>query len=273
MLRRHFLSNSSAGAALTVLSPYTKALAQATSGTGFHDTKCEGVYPRHLQGICTNDRDAIYWSWTEALVKTDLNGHILKSIPAADHHGDLCHVDGKIYVAVNLGKFNQPAGKADSWVFVYDAETLAELSRHAVPEAVHGAGGMAFREGKFYVVGGLPPGIDENYVYEYNSEFKFMKRHVLASGYTLMGVQTLAWIKGEWWFGCYGKPPELLRADASFGFLGKMNFDAALGIVELPGGKVLLGGNQLTKGVGNTGSVKVAEVGKDGWPVKSKTEA
>lgn len=271
MLRRQFLAR--AGAVVAVLSPYTHALAQAASGTGFHDAKCEGVYPRHLQGICTNDRDAIYWSWTESLVKTDLDGRILKSVPAADHHGDLCHVDGKIYVAVNLGKFNQPAGKADSWVFVYDAETLKELSRHAVPEAVHGAGGMAFRDGKFYVVGGLPPGINENYIYEYDRDLKFVKRHVLASGYTLMGVQTLAWVNGEWWFGCYGKPAELLRADASFGFLGKMSFDAALGIVELPGGRVLLGGNRLTKSEGNRGWVKVQEVGNDGWPLKSKIEA
>lgn len=223
----------------------------------FHDVECGGVYPRHLQGICTNDRDAVYWSWTEALVKTDREGRILMSIPVADHHGDLCHHDGKIYVAVNLGKFNQPEGKADSWVFVYDAGTLEELARHPVPEALYGAGGMACREGKFYVVGGLPPGTNENYIYEYNAGFKFQKRHVLASGYTLMGVQTLAWVNGEWWFGCYGKPPELLRADARFQFMDRRPFDVALGVVEIPGGKVLLGGNALTKGEGYRGWVKV----------------
>ena len=36
----------------------------------FHATTCEGIYPRHLQGICTNDKDALYWCWTDFLVKT-----------------------------------------------------------------------------------------------------------------------------------------------------------------------------------------------------------
>lgn len=30
----------------------------------FHAVPCEGTYPHHLQGICTNERDAIYWSFT-----------------------------------------------------------------------------------------------------------------------------------------------------------------------------------------------------------------
>lgn len=271
MLRRQFIGN--VGSAMAALAPY--ALAQSSGGVGFQDTTCEGVYPRHLQGICTNEKDALYWSWTEAMVKTDRQGRILKSVPAANHHGDLCHHDGKVYVAVNLGKFNEPAGRADSWVYVYDAETLVELARHAVPEAVHGAGGMAWRDGKFYVVGGLPPGANENFVYEYDPQFKLVKRHVLASGYTLMGVQTLAWVNGEWWFGCYGKPQELLRADASFQFLGKMNYDAALGIVPMPGqpGKVLVGGNTLKKGVGHTGTVRGVALGPDGWPEKVKASA
>ena len=40
----------------------------------FRDAQCEGTYRHHLQGICTNDKDAIYWSFTTALVKTDIRG-------------------------------------------------------------------------------------------------------------------------------------------------------------------------------------------------------
>jgi hypothetical protein len=109
----------------------------------FQPVACEGAYPKHLQGVCTNGKDAIYWSWTDAIVKTGLDGRIQKKVPAPSHQGDLCHHDGKVYVAVNLGKFNEPAGQADSWVFVFHGNTLEELSRHAVPELVHGAGGMA----------------------------------------------------------------------------------------------------------------------------------
>ena len=95
--------------------------------------RCEGAYTDHLQGICTNDGDAIYWSFTDVLVKTDLDGKIVARKDVASHHGDLCFHDGRVYVAVNLGKFNQPAGQADSWIYVYDAETLDELERKPRP--------------------------------------------------------------------------------------------------------------------------------------------
>jgi hypothetical protein len=212
---------------------------------------CEGHYPRHVQGVCTNGKDAIYWSWTVAMVKTDLKGRILKQVPAADHHGDLCYHDGRVYVAVNLGKFNQPAGKADSWVYVYDAETLTEVAKHPVPELVHGAGGMEFHEGRFFIVGGLPGDVKENYVYEYDASFKFLKRHVLESGHTHLGIQTVAFADGAWWFGCYGNPKELVRADASFKVTGKWAFDAAYGIVPLGKGEFLIARNVVEKGKGD----------------------
>src|SRR3569832_2175666 len=82
----------------------------------FHNVTCEGTYPHHLQGVCA-DNEAIYWCFTTELVKTDLNGKLLKKVPVANHHGDLCFNDGKLYVAVNLGKFNDPQGNADSWVY------------------------------------------------------------------------------------------------------------------------------------------------------------
>jgi hypothetical protein len=224
----------------------------------FHPVTCEGTYTRHVQGVCTNERDAIYWSWTDVLVKTDADGHVLKQVKVASHHGDLCFHDGRVYVAVNLGKFNEPAGKADSWVYVYDGDTLAELARHPVPEVVHGAGGMAFHDGKFIVIGGLPPDVDENYLYEYDLDFKFQRRHVLASGHTLMGIQTVAVSGDSWWFGCYGKPKVLLRADAAFKFTGKWEFDGSYGIVPLGDGKFLVGQNTVVKGKGNQGKLVAA---------------
>ena len=81
---------------------------QSLHAADFHATTCEGIYPRHLQGICTNDKDAIYWCWTDFLVKTDTNGHVLQKVPVANHHGDLCFHAGSVYVATNLAKFNRP---------------------------------------------------------------------------------------------------------------------------------------------------------------------
>lgn len=188
-------------------------------------------------------------------MKTDTDGRVLRKLDVANHHGDLCYHDGKIYVAVNLGKFNQPAGQADSWVYVYDAATLKEVARHKTPEVVHGAGGIAYHAGRFVVVGGLPSGVGENYLYEYDTSLKFQKRHVLASGYMLLGIQTAAFASGHWWFGCYGRPQVLLKASPDFKLIGKFVFDASLGIVGLPDGELLVARGRCRQGKGCTGRV------------------
>lgn len=225
----------------------------------FGPVTSEGRYRRHLQGFCTDQRASIYWCWTDVLVKTDAQGRVLARRDVANHHGDLCYADGRIYVAVNLGKFNQPAGNADSWVYVYDAKNLEELGRHPVPELVHGAGGMAYHDGKFIVVGGLPVDFTENYLYEYDKDFRFLKRHVLASGYTRMGIQTIAWAQGSWWLGCYGSPAILLRADGKFNFTGRWEFNASVGIDRLDDGRFLIATNkEEKKGDGYTGRLMIA---------------
>lgn len=229
-----------------------------TAEEAFKPVACEGTYPRHLQGFCTNGKDALYWSWTDAIVKTDLEGCILKKVASPSHQGDLCHHEGKIYVAVNLGKFNRPADEADSWVFIFDAETLEELSRHAVPELVHGAGGMACKDGRFIIIGGLPPGTEENYIYEYDSQLRFIRRHTLASGYSLMGIQTVEYADGSWWFGCYGKPAVVLRADDDFKLTGKWEFNASVGIARISPNQFLIAENKAVKGTGNIARLRLA---------------
>ncbi|MCH2202503.1 MAG: hypothetical protein MK102_11080 [Fuerstiella sp.] len=209
---------------------------QSASGTAareqitFQSVKCEGDYQHHLQGVCTNERDCIYWSFTTALVKTNHKGRVLKNQPVTNHHGDLCFHEGKIFVAVNLGRFNDRDGNADSWVYVYDADTLEETSKHKTPEVFHGAGGIGVMQGDFYVVGGLPDGIEENYVYQYDSQFQFQRKHIIRSGWTQLGIQTATFHNGSWWFGCYGTPKILLKTDSGFRMQGRYKFDASLGI-------------------------------------------
>ena len=126
-------------------------------------------------------------------------------------------------------------------------DTLADLAKHPVPEVVHGAGGMEYHDGKFIIVGGLPPGVGENYLYEYDENFRFRNRHALASGYTLMGIQTASHADGAWWFGCYGKPAVLLRADEKFQVTGKWEFNASVGIAPIRGGRFLIAQNTAIK--------------------------
>lgn len=218
---------------------------------------CEGTYQHHLQGVCTDEK-AIYWSFTTTLVKTDMKGTLLKKIPVANHHGDLCFHDGKLYIAVNLGKFNDPKGNADSWVYVYDAESLKGLARHETQEVFHGAGGIGHRNGHFFVVGGLPDGVEENYVYEYDDKFKFLKKHIIKSGHTHLGIQTATFAHDRWWFGCYGDPKILLVTDADFQMKGRYEIDCSLGIEGLSGGRLLVASGRCEKQKGCSGSVQTA---------------
>jgi len=218
---------------------------------------CEGTYKQHLQGVCS-DKDAIYWCFTTTLVKTDMKGSVLKKVPVANHHGDLCCHDGKLYVAVNLGKFNDPEGNADSWVYVYDAESLKELARHKTQQVFHGAGGIGYRDGHFFVVGGLPDGVEENYVYEYDGEFKFLKKHIIKSGHTHLGIQTATFAHDRWWFGCYGDPKIMLVTEADFQMKGRHEIDCSLGIEGFSGGRLLVGSGRCEKDDGCTGIVQTA---------------
>ncbi len=254
--RRRFLQASVASTSLLTIAGRS-GMAAESAPLQFAPVTCEGHYAGHLQGVCTDRQSCIYWSFTTVLVKTDARGRIISKVDAPSHQGDLCYRDGKLYVAVNLGKFNRPAGEADSWVYVFDAGTLKELDRHPVPEVVHGAGGMDTRDGRYYIVGGLPEGVNENYVYEYDEQFQFVKRHVIDSGYTLMGIQTATYHDGCWWLGCYGKPAVLLKTDADFRLLGRWNFDCSLGSAGFASGRLLVARGGKTS-AGHSGSLTPA---------------
>ena len=220
------------------------------------DVVCEGNYQGHLQGICVDDQ-AIYWSFTTTLVKTDLQGKLIKKVPVVTHHGDLCIDDGKLYVAVNLGKFNDPQGNADSWVYVYDAASLEEIARHEIQQVFHGAGGIGIHQGRFFVVGGLPADIQENYVYEYDDKLQFIEKHSIPSGQTRLGIQTATFAQDRWWFGCYGTPKILLVTDEDFQLLGRHEFDVSLGIVGLKDGRILAATGNRVPGKGYDGRVRL----------------
>ncbi len=210
------------------------------------DIVCEGSYHGHLQGIATDGAGTIFWSFTKELVKTDITGKVLKVIPVPSHHGDLTYHNGKVYVAVELGSFSQPEDsevKAKPWVYVYDARDLTLVSKHSVPECVYGAGGIAHHEGRFIIIGGLPKGPDEkyqqNYAFEYDSKFRFKKRYVLKTGYTYLGVQTVSYAHGHWWFGCYRS--RLYQTDDAIRLTGQFHYDGSVGMAEMPNGKYLIG--------------------------------
>ena len=211
---------------------------------------CEGDYGGHLQGVAT-DGESIYWSFTVAVVKTDLAGKILASRKAPSHQGDMCYKDGVVYVAVNLGKFNTET-RGVSQVTAYDAKTLEPLKTIPLPEMPHGAGGMTWKGDRFYIIGGLPLKHEKNYVYEYASDFTFVKRHDLDTGFTWMGIQTAAHEDNTFYFGIYGSkgdPSGVLACPDDFSSWKRYTCGGSVGILKLDGA-YYVGGSPTDKKTG-----------------------
>ena len=222
-------------------SPYEASTAPeaATAAEPPETIECEGWYDGHLQGVAA-DGTNVWWSFTKTLVRTDLSGKVLASARVPSHHGDPCYKDGKLYVAVNLGKFNQD-DKGVSSVCAYDATTLAHVKTWPV-DMPHGAGGMTSRGDRFYVVGGLPSWVEVNYVYEYDADFNLVKRHELQTGSTQMGIQTAHWDGRCFCFGVYGgmgNPNGIIRCDPELKTFKRYKCGGAEGIAHI-GGKLYI---------------------------------
>ena len=81
-------------------------------------------------------------------------------------------------------------------VYVYAARDLKLLAKHEVLVEKRWRWWCCGAKGRFIVVGGLPEGVPENYVYEYDKDFKFIKRHVIKSGWTRLGIQAATFARG-----------------------------------------------------------------------------
>lgn len=194
---------------------------------------CEGEYAGHLQGTDARGTN-IWWSFTSEIVRTDLSGRVLASCDAPSHQGDLCVKGDTLYVAVNCGSFNTE-DKGLSFVYSFDAETL-KLKKIWNLDMPYGAGGMTWKDDRFYVVGGLPPTQRCNYVHEYDTDFNLIKRHVLNTEYTVLGIQTAVFIDGEFLFGIYGgngNPSGVLRCSPDFSSIRRYNGGGSVGFAKI----------------------------------------
>ena len=197
---------------------------------------CEGSYEGHIQGMDT-DGTNIYWVFASTLVKTDQYGKVSKSVSALWHQGDPCWVEGKLYVPHCKGPFNREIGNAESknYVHVYDAD-LNFLREYHIPDLIYGAGCMAFCEGHFFIAGGLPDKCEENTVFEYDREFRLVKKHrIRLPVKSRMGIQTIKFAFGSWWLGCYGGPRGefSVRLDRNFQPLAVYPYRMSYGLIPL----------------------------------------
>ena len=202
---------------------------------------CGGEYSGHLQGMAT-DGKAIYWVFSRDIVKTDLTGRVLAKAKLPHHGGGPCWHDGKLYIPLCGSGFNhrlKPGAVSKNHVFVFDAE-LKQIKRCPIPELEYGAGGIAVRDGHFFVVGGRLKGLPGNTVYEYDADFRLLRRHEVDFE-SDKGIQTIIFAFGNWYFGCYGTKGMAIETDENFRFTRKVRPNTAFGMIPLADGLVLTG--------------------------------
>ncbi|MGE0142843.1 MAG: hypothetical protein AB7I19_01270 [Planctomycetota bacterium] len=205
-----------------------------------------GPFPEHLQGIARDPMGCLYWSWTDQLVKTDSAHREISRVAVESHHGDLTWNAGRVVVAVNLGRFNDPLERHDSWAYVYRDDTLTLEAKHRLPQCRYGAGGICWDGTHYVVVTGLPVELREqadaaNEVHLLDAEFRFLRTVRIAGGWTRLGIQTAEFAYGRFLFGCYGAPRSVLVASPDLLHVERYDgVDAAYGIAETTGGDVLV---------------------------------
>lgn len=212
----------------------------------WQNAKVSGVFRGHLQGIDI-DNGKIYFSQTFNLIRTDAKGNIERIIDAEYHHGDICIANGKLYCAVNKGKFNQDPklNLAKNFVYVYDLnlKCLQIIPINNMPE---GLGAIEYYNGKFYLGGGCYKKEKTFKIFQFSEDFKFEKIYEIPVGNSLLGVQTLARAHGKFWLGCYtikGDDYHLWEADDNFNIIKKHKELGDVGIAEVnqPNAKFLFG--------------------------------
>lgn len=94
----------------------------------------------------------------------------------------------------------------------------------------------------------MPDDREVNHLYEHDTEFRLLAHHELESGHTHLGIQTATYAEGHWWFGCYGAPPQLLKADEDFQMVGRYTMDCALGVAPVGDGRFFIGRGKCVDG-------------------------
>ena len=201
----------------------------------FKEVKLPGKFYDHLQGFAIGN-GKIYWSQTSILLRTDEKGNIERVIDAPGHHGDCCFHDGKLYVAVNLGKFNTK-DKAKNEVWVYDAD-LNFLEIYPLPFLEGGLGGIEYYNGSFYCVGGIDASEKEFKICKVSKDFKLEKEYFIPVENTFLGVQTILRTQGRFLLGCYLKPnttPRLFtfECDDNFNVIKRHKINTSCGMAAI----------------------------------------
>ena len=155
-----------------------------------------GHYAGHLQDVW-RDGTNIWWAHTQELVRTDLDGRIIRRAKVGGHHAGLEVCDGRLYTAV-CAVNGEPRERTtpDCHVMVgeYDAETLERREMHVL-DINDRAGSFCRLADGTYLIGCLRhPSLKPTEVkfHHVDRDFKLIKTHVVDVGRPVpMGIEVI----------------------------------------------------------------------------------
>ncbi len=182
----------------------------------------------HVQGF-TSDGENMYWSFTDSVVKTNMNNTVLGQVPVFDGHlGDIDYFEGKLYASFMKHPENF-SWKTPRWanfdIYVYDAKTLAlekkiilkdcyemnkEPEKH---DGFAGIDGVALKRGEngeaeLWVAAGLleAPEYNKQQLMRFDLDGNLMEIKKFPSGNAIFGIQNLDYEEGTgyFWYSTYG---------------------------------------------------------------------
>lgn len=201
----------------------------------------EPRFPYHLQGIAC-DGKAVYWSFSDRILKTDLQGKMLKEQPVAFHAGDLWFQNGRLYCTVAR---RVPGGIVNE-IQIFDPELKLERSVKMPAEWI-GIDGIAGDGRHFWV--GRDPGQAAHAglsICELDAEFRPVRTWAFnADRQYFYGTQAFCRIGDEFLIGTY---PTDRKSTVVLSGEGKVRqnidgFTVSVGVTPVPGypGVVLVG--------------------------------
>lgn len=163
------------------------------------------------QGIGT-DGQHLYVQTSYRLLKYGLDGKLVATGERSRwHHGGITVVDGKVYCAVSECS---KEGTDKHWVRVYDAESLKHVASHDVGRHFSiCAGGIAHRDGHFFVAESFFDDDHTDRIVEFDSAFRHIRTHEIdfKSPY---GIQGLDYLPSSDQFQVHSHGPEFYRINS-----------------------------------------------------------
>jgi len=150
----------------------------------------DAEHSSHIQGAVNNEKEnLIYTSFSTKVVVYDYYGIKQKESQNFEgyHIGSPTIYKNKI-VSVHSDTFDVLNNTSKVIFFNDDLSINREIP---LPEISYGAGAILFFKDNFFIAGGIDSNLNYNVIYQYDIYFNLISTHIINSGTTRQGIQTL----------------------------------------------------------------------------------